>query len=406
MPTLKTDARALTDAKIALEFELMRPLDSIGMNYIRAYEAAGGVPNAHDKAAFERQLEDILLRHYARVVSVFQGQRPTAKTTVESVAKSLAHLESLRARAKRHAGIFFRGLDREFRENMQFGGTHVADGMTEIAFGKAVDWPLEGKDDTTTAPELPEGATVGYWGKLKNAVGKVIGKFKSKIPTIANTNTNPVAEQARALEIVPDAKDATGWVQKEWNSLMDGRERTWHHNAHTQKRPVADPFDVGPDQLRFPGDTELGASLANIINCRCFLVYYHVDNDTGERREIYRGHSHPTRRFRRKPNPKNGAAPGPALNPTTVVTLNGATRARIVLGDARTIATLRQETPSTLVISVGRETIARATIGGGKVRSLTINPKWKDQGLRELIERSAKHSFEMDRRPHAERLPR
>jgi hypothetical protein len=36
--------------------------------------------------------------------------------------------------------------------------------------------------------------------------------------------------------------------------------------------PIDDPFEVMGEQLMFPGDDSLGASLENIINCQCIQL--------------------------------------------------------------------------------------------------------------------------------------
>lgn len=66
-----------------------------------------------------------------------------------------------------------------------------------------------------------------------------------------------------------------GWVQsgvvsrKEWNSHLDNRVRRSHAAAHGQVVDMAQPFIVNGEKLMFPGDSSLGASLENIIMCRC-----------------------------------------------------------------------------------------------------------------------------------------
>lgn len=75
-------------------------------------------------------------------------------------------------------------------------------------------------------------------------------------------------EQAAELGEV-DPKDVT----KTWRSAADGRERPEHGAAEGQEVPSDQPFNVGGDQLMFPGDTSLGASAGNTIQCRCRAEY-------------------------------------------------------------------------------------------------------------------------------------
>lgn len=59
-------------------------------------------------------------------------------------------------------------------------------------------------------------------------------------------------------------------VKREWVTVLDDKTRSAHARADGQRVDGTNAaFDVGGDRLRFPGDTSLGASVGNIINCRC-----------------------------------------------------------------------------------------------------------------------------------------
>jgi len=60
---------------------------------------------------------------------------------------------------------------------------------------------------------------------------------------------------------------------KYWNTILDGRERISHNLADGQMQPILMPFEVGDSLLMYPKDTSLGASLEEIINCRCSVTY-------------------------------------------------------------------------------------------------------------------------------------
>jgi len=70
-----------------------------------------------------------------------------------------------------------------------------------------------------------------------------------------------------------DGVDITG---HEWLTTLDGRERGAkptdnfnHRAANGQQRPIDTPFTVSGERLMYPGDESMGASLGNIIQCRC-----------------------------------------------------------------------------------------------------------------------------------------
>lgn len=63
-------------------------------------------------------------------------------------------------------------------------------------------------------------------------------------------------------------------VQKKWRTMRDERVRHSHAVMNNQRVGFMDPFVSGLGGLLvFPGDTSLGASDADIYNCRCSLEY-------------------------------------------------------------------------------------------------------------------------------------
>ena len=73
--------------------------------------------------------------------------------------------------------------------------------------------------------------------------------------------------------------------QKEWVSAMDDRTRDWHRQTNGQRVGIDDAFTVLTPikgggvvhkEMQYTGDPEGGAS--NVINCRCFVIYYDEDD--------------------------------------------------------------------------------------------------------------------------------
>jgi len=54
---------------------------------------------------------------------------------------------------------------------------------------------------------------------------------------------------------------------KEWLATQDDKVRDAHAAADGQKVPIDESFDVGGEQLEYPGD--VAGSPENVINCRC-----------------------------------------------------------------------------------------------------------------------------------------
>lgn len=59
-------------------------------------------------------------------------------------------------------------------------------------------------------------------------------------------------------------------IGKQWRSALQERTRDAHRSADGQIVKVDEPFIVGGERLLFPGDTSLGASASNVIQCRCW----------------------------------------------------------------------------------------------------------------------------------------
>jgi len=61
---------------------------------------------------------------------------------------------------------------------------------------------------------------------------------------------------------------------KQWTIADYERARKSHREANMQIRPVNEPFNVGKSLLMYPGDTSLGASAEEVIQCRCVVIPY------------------------------------------------------------------------------------------------------------------------------------
>lgn len=360
------------DAKLALEEEVATPLMKACAAYLADWALRHGRVSMFQKVTHQQVLEAVLCRHYARVVMVMTGRAPGPDARIETAMLSMGHGETLRARAHHQALMILAGMDRDLaRAELEIDAGQ--DARTAKQFDGEIEVKLR--------------FSVEYISKWKEAAKAVVDKVKNRITAIANTQTQEPAEEAR-YEWVKQ-REATGRIEHEWNCKMDGRERDWHHDAHQQVRPVDVPFDVGGEQLRFPGDGTLGASLRNLVNCRCWTVAYAVGPNGERERMDWDLPSIPAKRTWRQGDRLGQETP---VTPTTSVTLNGNTRARIVLGDG-SFATMRQMTPSTITISNGRRQIARATSSNGEITSMTVDPAFAGRGVEELLRRSVAESF-------------
>ncbi len=66
-------------------------------------------------------------------------------------------------------------------------------------------------------------------------------------------------------------------LNKVWLASADAHTRPAHADADGQIVPMDEPFEVGGEQLDYPGDPS--GSAANICNCRCTTYYQRVTSD-------------------------------------------------------------------------------------------------------------------------------
>ncbi|MDP9121664.1 MAG: phage minor head protein [Acidobacteriota bacterium] len=67
-----------------------------------------------------------------------------------------------------------------------------------------------------------------------------------------------------------------GHTLKQWNTVVDGRERETHHEANGQTVGMHQLFHVGASYAQYPGDDSLPVS--ELANCRCTLTAAGLDD--------------------------------------------------------------------------------------------------------------------------------
>lgn len=94
---------------------------------------------------------------------------------------------------------------------------------------------------------------------------RIAGKFQAE--RIARTETHAAANFGN----YQGAKSSGVATQKQWLTVLDGREREEHAMADGQRVDIDAPFIVGGDALMVPGGK--GGRAGNVINCRCQCIY-------------------------------------------------------------------------------------------------------------------------------------
>ena len=96
---------------------------------------------------------------------------------------------------------------------------------------------------------------------------------RSRATTIARTETHSAASYATHEQYKSfDEPD----MMKQWVSTNDERTRAAHYAVGGKEIPIDEDFIVGGKPMSYPSDPRGGA--AEIINCRCVLVYIESDD--------------------------------------------------------------------------------------------------------------------------------
>ena len=100
---------------------------------------------------------------------------------------------------------------------------------------------------------------------MVKATKEYFGGISYRAERVARTeviSTNNMAAQNTYTE--------NGVKQHEWLATDDTRTRDDHSAADAQVQDIGTPFDVGGEQLMYPGDP--AGSPAETCNCRCTLL--------------------------------------------------------------------------------------------------------------------------------------
>lgn len=226
-----------------------------------------------DAATFQPELTGILEDHYNRVAPAFDGQ------ITEVLPKDIEASSEEAAAIAAALGTFFAGRAPE--QSAIITGTNQRDISASI--DQAIDISQEeaaaGRPKTRIDIAMVSGAILSR-------------KLSGRITGIAALETQAAAETAKATEVqvlTGQPPSVTGGtlretpVTKEWVTIADEKVREAHVAADSQVVRLNQPFRVGGQLLRWPGDTSLGATAGNVINCRCSSVVSR-DNVFAERR--------------------------------------------------------------------------------------------------------------------------
>ena len=342
---------ALLAAKITLEQEIAASLWRLFVPYVRERVQVVRL----DPFRAQRwigEFESVLAAHYARVVLVVTGREWWPGATLQEAAINVPHLDSLHARTRTEAMRLISGVER----------------LVQAPERKSVEVKQEAEP-----PKL------GWWGKAK----QVFSAIKRKLATIAGVQTNGPAEEARMREAA--RRSGNRHMVKRWSTMRDHLVRDSHVDAEGQERLLTQPYDLAGGQLMHPGDGSLGASLGELINCRCSSKYVAINPDGTEEvlsETIRLTPVAPNRRVRQATRASQITDTVPLREGMiTEVFLRDMLSARVSIRNG-----IIRVTRAGRRLAIGRYTHGYLT--GRRVEGLTTVGGAEDIGIRELIDRS------------------
>jgi hypothetical protein len=257
-----TSATAELAVKIRLENMFKRTLTSLfaamSRDFTSSVRAVGRAPEAE---VYEPGFSASLMQQYTRTQKAFKGQALNVSMSEAQVALSgLALMEWRRTQTTQQSSIITDTNTRQMDESLALGRQSLAE------------------DDIEPTPNS--------LARVSTAI--LINRFlRSRVNVIAETETQAAAESTKLIDaeavagkrpfplrdtiIEPQLEKQD--VSKSWNTIGDSRVRPSHVATNGVILATDGVFNVGGSQLRFPGDTGLGASFRELVNCRCSSIY-------------------------------------------------------------------------------------------------------------------------------------
>lgn len=277
--------RAATDyaKKISLENkftpELNRYFSKLSQEIFNSYVATGTIPTAHGS---QIELKELLKKHYRRVFRNFDGLSEDLQKnrlillTKQDEAIQQQNDEFIDDFSTQQSQIINNTNNKEIKR------VFTAAIVAAIAASKI---PKKPQDNNVSVTDIAIDLDISRNSIAQSAANLFKDRSRSRSRSIALTETQASAEKAKSIaaaETLKQINESAGdsfqekdkKLTKQWVAILDNVTRDSHAEADGQIQNVTDPFIVQGQSLMEPGDTSLGATVDNIINCRCSAQYF------------------------------------------------------------------------------------------------------------------------------------
>lgn len=263
--------------KPKLESVLRARLDRFNIKQTRAVmlevELTGNLP---DLDSFQQELESLLVDHYFKVGRIFSDFIEGLVISELDTLKSLVPVNQLELKASDVRGVpvvvsrYYYARAAEHSRKITDTSKRQAAAALELAKTNRLSTSV------VSVTEMDIASDTGAFFRT-HVNGRSVG--------ISRLNTNAPAEAAKLTKIQvirgeqPSlAGGGSSSGTKDWSnmgdsSVRDGSETGFNHIDAEQTVQMNESFRVSGQRLRFPGDTGQGASIGNVINCRCSATY-------------------------------------------------------------------------------------------------------------------------------------
>lgn len=251
--------------KIELEGRFRKELKKVNRDIIETFRSdirRGQITSAEN---FRPEFEELLTEHYERVADKFEGR------IIDEMPADVAITPE-------EAGLLAAALalfipQRAIRQSTEILSTTQSNMRTALRVAAAEN--VDQIEFSLNASVLLNRQLVSRETGIVSLETQTMAETVKRAEVDALTGKTPLSNQAAVVN-----------VDKEWVTVGDEVVRPAHVIADSQVRPVNEPFIVGGERLKHPGDMSLGASLKNVVNCRCSSVY---DNSriVTARRELF-----------------------------------------------------------------------------------------------------------------------
>lgn len=134
-----------------------------------------------------------------------------------------------------------------------------------IAAGKDIAWQ-SGQIQSVMTQAILQGESIP---RIARRIAQTMGETNHASTIRYARTAATAAENAGKVDAYRRAEELGVDAVQEWRAVLDMRTRHEHREADGQRRPIGEPFEVGGEELMFPGDPSASGHL--IWNCRCSL---------------------------------------------------------------------------------------------------------------------------------------